>query len=175
MEFTNLSEEKNKHSHLVDIGKGIAGSAHGIKNILNNFDGGAYIIENGISNKNVSNVDKGWSIMKRNSQLLRDMIIQLLTYARPRDPEYKLTDINELCKDVVEMIKNNASSRPSQADIRLCSITAAIKDKTIKIMFFPFNKRYFSGFILFYLQIVLSFLLSNDLQSSLSQLAFYLS
>jgi signal transduction histidine kinase len=114
-----LSEENLSRTHLTDLGQSIADSAHGLKNILNNMDGGTYIVERGVSTKNMDNVNKGWDILKRNSQRMRDIVLDMLLFSRPRKPEFKLSDINKICQDLYDLVKDNASSRNVRIELVL--------------------------------------------------------
>ena len=114
-----LSEENLSHTHLSDLGQSIASSAHGLKNILNNMDGGTYIVERGVANKNMDGVNKGWDILKRNSQRMRDIVLDMLLFSRPRKPEYKPSDINKICQDLFDLVKENANSRNVKVELIL--------------------------------------------------------
>ena len=108
IENHRLSEENLNQSLLSDIGQNIASSAHGIKNILNNIDGGTYIVERGVNVHNMEMVDKGWDIMKRNSYRLRELVLDMLLFSRPTKPAYVLSDINKICCDIFELIREKA-------------------------------------------------------------------
>jgi len=106
-----LLEENLSQASLSDLGHGIASSAHGLKNILNNLDGGAYIVERGVSGKNIGMVNEGWDILKRNSQRMRDIVLDMLLFSRPGAPQYNKTDINKLCRDLYELVYENARQK----------------------------------------------------------------
>ncbi|MDP2366441.1 MAG: ATP-binding protein [Ignavibacteria bacterium] len=114
---SRLFEENVTKERLSHLGQSIIDSAHGLKNILNNMDGGAYIVELGTITKNMKEVNKGWDILKRNSNRLRDLVLDILFFSRPKKPEYKLTDINNICKDIKELIEQSA--RESNVKINL--------------------------------------------------------
>ena len=111
LEHIRLTEELINQSRLSRLGQNIANSAHGIKNILNNLDGGTFIVERGVSSQNMQAVDKGWDIMKRNSNRLRELVLDMLLFSRPKKPEYKNSDINKICTDIVELIRENAEQQ----------------------------------------------------------------
>lgn len=106
-----LVEENLSQAKLSDLGHSIASSAHGLKNILNNLDGGAYIVERGVSTKNIGMVNEGWDILKRNSQRMRDMVLDLLLFSRPGAPQYMKTNINKLCRDLYELVYESAREK----------------------------------------------------------------
>lgn len=114
-----LFEENLTKDRLSNLGKRIIDSAHGLKNILNNLDGGTFIVERGTLTKNMQEVNKGWDILKRNSNRLRDLVLDILFYSRPKKPEYKLTDINIICLDVSELIDQIAKEHNIKIELDL--------------------------------------------------------
>ena len=111
IENNQLVEENLNQSLLSHIGQNIANSAHGIKNILNNIDGGTFIVERGVASQKMEMVDKGWEIMKRNSSRLRELVLDMLLFSRPKKPEYILSDINKICRDIYDLINEKASKQ----------------------------------------------------------------
>ena len=88
---------------LAAVGQTVAGLAHCIKNILQGIKGGAYIIDNGLEKENMDGVLSGWSMVKRNNVFMEDLVFDLLSYSKNRKPDYKATDLNELCGEVCEL------------------------------------------------------------------------
>jgi len=127
---SRLMQEKMSQDRLSDIGQSIVNSAHGLKNLLNNMDGGTYIVEMGASKKDMDAVYEGWDIITRNSQRLRELVVDMLLYSRPRRPEYAPTDIRQLCTELIELVKEKARSHnvelrlQSDPDIGLIDIDA---------------------------------------------------
>ena len=111
-----------------NLGQSIINSAHGLKNILNNMDGGAFIVEKGAASKNLKEVQKGWDIIKRNSNRLRELVLEILLYSRPKKPEYKPSDINQICIDIEELLSKNA--KENNVEIKL------FLDRSIKDFYF---------------------------------------
>lgn len=46
--------------------------------------------------------------MERNNGLLKNLVLDMLTYSKDRKPEYELVDLNELCQAVVELMREKA-------------------------------------------------------------------
>lgn len=126
IENNRLLEENLSQSLLSHIGQNIANSAHGIKNILNNIDGGTFIVERGVSGQHMDMVDKGWEIMKRNSFRLRELVLDMLLFSRPSKPEYISCDINKICRDVYELIKEKAKQEFVEIVLRLDTTLAQV-------------------------------------------------
>ncbi len=117
IENARLYEENLRQARLSALGQGIAGAAHCIKNILNGIDGGTYILNLGIQRENLESISKGWDIMKRNAQFMRELVLDMLTYARQQELQREPTDINKICTDVAELMSENAKQKG--ADILL--------------------------------------------------------
>ena len=83
------------------------------------MDGGSFIVERGVATKNMDNVNKGWDILKRNSQRIRDIVLDMLLFSRPRKPEYNPTDVNKICQDLFELLNENAKSRNIKIELDL--------------------------------------------------------
>jgi len=123
-----ILDEYNIKERISSLGQSIVNSAHEIKNILNNMDGGAFIAEKGASSKNLREVEKGWDIIKRNSNRLRELVLEILLYSRPKKPEYKPSDINQICVDIEELLAKNA--KENNVEIKL------FLDRSIKDFYF---------------------------------------
>jgi signal transduction histidine kinase len=111
IENARLYEENLRQARLTALGQGIAGAAHCIKNILNGIHGGTYILESGLRRENMENVQKGWDIMKRNTQIMEDIVLEMLTYSRARKPEYEASDVNQVCGNVVDLMVDKAKAK----------------------------------------------------------------
>ncbi|MBD3223776.1 MAG: GAF domain-containing protein [Caldithrix sp.] len=114
-----LFEENMNLGQLSDLGQGILNSAHGLKNILNNMDGATFIVERGVFKKDMNNVNKGWDILKRNSNRLRDLVLEILLFSRPGKPQYEPSDLNKICKDLVELMYKNAAAEGVKLKMQL--------------------------------------------------------
>lgn len=109
IENARLQQENIRQARLTAIGQGIAGAAHCIKNILNGISGGGYLLEIGIKNGKLDRVKEGWEILKRNTQIMKDLVLDMLTYSRSREPELEPSDINKICREIVDLMKDKAA------------------------------------------------------------------
>lgn len=117
IEITRLREEVLAKERISNLSQSIINSAHGLKNILNNLDGGAFIVERGAALKNLKDVEKGWDIIKRNTHRLRELVLDILLYSRPQKTELKPANINQICVDIQELLAPNAEK--SNVEIKL--------------------------------------------------------
>jgi len=113
--FQDLREIKRLESELVSaerlaaVGQTVAGMAHCIKNILHGFKGGSYMINVGIDNDNTQKLTRGWEMIQRQIQRTSDLVLDLLSYSKEREPEFEPCRPNEVFRDVCELVADNAS------------------------------------------------------------------
>ncbi len=88
-EIKRLEQELVKSERLAAIGQTVAGLAHGIKNILHGLKGGSYLVDIGINKEDSVKLKKGWEMVKRNVGRTSNLVMDLLSYAKEREPEYE--------------------------------------------------------------------------------------
>ncbi|UCF95465.1 MAG: HAMP domain-containing histidine kinase, partial [Desulfobacterales bacterium] len=85
-----------------------AGLAHGIKNILHGLKGGSYLVDIGIKRNDTEKLKKGWDMIKRNIGRTSDLVLDLLSYSKEREPEYEACRPNDIANAVCELLKEKA-------------------------------------------------------------------
>ena len=108
-EIKRLEAELLHAERLAAIGQTIAGVAHGVKNVLHGFKGGSYLVNLGIAKGDNDKLQKGWDMIQRNIERTSDLVMDLLTYSKDRDPEYTCCDPNTIITDVCEMMQGLAA------------------------------------------------------------------
>ena len=63
---TNITQVKVDQKELVTLGQSIALLSHGIKNILEGLEGGAYVVDEGLKDADLNLIEKGWNIVNKN-------------------------------------------------------------------------------------------------------------
>jgi signal transduction histidine kinase len=96
---------------LAAIGETITGLAHCIRNVLNGIQGGSYMVDLGFRKDDSAKVMKGWDIVRRNNAFLQDLVLDMLTYSKEREPEYELVDVNALVSSLVSLMEMKAKER----------------------------------------------------------------
>jgi signal transduction histidine kinase len=102
------------HERIVDterlaaVGETITGLAHCVRNVLNGIRGGSYMIDLGFRRDDPARVKRGWEIVKKNSSFLQDLVLDMLTYSKDREPEYELVDINDLISSLTNLMEAKA-------------------------------------------------------------------
>ncbi|MEJ2095864.1 MAG: ATP-binding protein [Deltaproteobacteria bacterium] len=107
-EIKRLERELVHSERLAAIGQTVAGMAHGIKNILNGFKGGRYLVDVGIEKENQEKLTKGWEMIKRNIDRTSELVLDLLSYSKEREPEYQDCSPNDIVDDVRQVVQTTA-------------------------------------------------------------------
>jgi len=107
-EIKRLQKELINSERLAAMGQTVAGMAHGIKNILAGFKGGRYLVDIGIDKNNTDKLINGWQMIKRNIDQTSDLVMDLLTFSKEREPEFQDCFPNEIANDVCELVKEMA-------------------------------------------------------------------
>ena len=107
-EIKRLEKELVKSERLAAVGQTVAGLAHGIKNILHGLKGGSYLVDIGIKRDDTEKLKKGWDTIKRNIGRTSNLVMDLLSYSKEREPEYEVCRPNEILNDVCELLKDKA-------------------------------------------------------------------
>jgi nitrogen-specific signal transduction histidine kinase len=114
--FQDLTKIKKLEHELINserlgaIGQTVAGMAHGIKNILAGFKGGRYLVDLGIDKNNTDKLISGWQMIKRNIDQTSDLVMDLLSYSKEREPEYQDCFPNNIADDVCELVREMAKT-----------------------------------------------------------------
>ena len=107
-EIKRLERELVQSERLAAIGQTIAGLAHGIKNILHGLKGGSYLVDIGINKNDTDKLKKGWEMIKRNVGRTSNLVMDLLSYSKEREPEYEICSPNEIANEVCELLQDKA-------------------------------------------------------------------
>jgi len=107
-EIKRLETELVKSESLAAVGETVAGLAHYIKNILIGLEGGSYIVDVGLDKNDTDKLKTGWQSIQRNIGRISDLVFDLLTYSKKRDPEHQSCFPNEITNDVCELVEERA-------------------------------------------------------------------
>ncbi|MEW5796445.1 MAG: PAS domain-containing sensor histidine kinase [Candidatus Zixiibacteriota bacterium] len=104
-DITQLRQLQDK---LASVGMLIGTISHGIKGLLNSLDGGIYLINSGLKKDDRARIDKGWDIALRNVERIRSMVMDILYYAKDREPNWETITGSDLAKDVCNLMVERA-------------------------------------------------------------------
>ena len=118
-EIRHLQHELVQSERLAAVGQTVAGLAHGIKNILHGLKGGSYLVDIGIRRNDNTKLKSGWDSIKRNIDRTSELVMDLLTFAKERAPEYEDCFPNEIAADVAELLKRQADENDIELVLEL--------------------------------------------------------
>ena len=110
-ELKNLQKELLRAERLAATGQTVAGMAHAIKNILGGLKGGRFMVNKGLEIKEMKYLQDGWAMVERNIEKISQLTLDLLSFCKERDPEWKIVQPNDLIREVYELYRDQAAER----------------------------------------------------------------
>jgi PAS domain S-box-containing protein len=105
---TNITKLRELQDKLTSVGLLISTISHGIKGLLNGLDSGLYLINTGEEKGDAARVDKGWDIALRNINRIKSMVMDILYYAKDREPQWEKISAGEILQDVCATMNERA-------------------------------------------------------------------
>jgi len=105
---TDITQIRQLQDKLASVGLLIGSISHGIKGLLNGLDGGIYLVNSGLKKDDRERIDRGWEIAMRNVRRIRSMVMDILYYAKDREPNYETLSANDLVRDVCNIMAERA-------------------------------------------------------------------
>jgi PAS domain S-box-containing protein len=107
---TNITPIRKLQSQLESTGLLISSVSHSIKGLLTGLDGGMYLVNSGLKNDNRKRLEQGWEMVARNVDQIRSTVMNILYYAKQREPKNEAIVASELATEVLQVIKSRAKS-----------------------------------------------------------------
>jgi signal transduction histidine kinase len=104
---------------LAAIGQTIAALSHHIKNILQGLKSGSEILKLGLADKDERLLQQGWTIVDKNQGRIFDLVMDMLSYSKDREPAFEEIDVNRIVRDVVELMDGRAKELGATLETRL--------------------------------------------------------
>jgi len=105
----DITEIRQLESQLSSIGLLVGSISHGIKGLLNGLNGGTYLVNKGLAANDPARVAKGWEIVQRNVERIRSMVLDILYYAKDREPDWKPLSAAAIVQEVAEAMCDKAA------------------------------------------------------------------
>lgn len=116
-----------KAERLGAIGQTIAMLSHHIKNILQGVRGGSYLIDMGLGKHEEDLVRRGWTIVEKNQNKIYNLVMDMLTYSKERQPDLELCNLNETMADLAELME----ARAEECEVRFeCKLAAEMPESS---------------------------------------------
>lgn len=105
---SDITQLRELQDQLTSIGMLISSISHGIKGLLNGLNGGIYLVNKGLDSDNKDRLKQGWEIVLRNIGRIRSMVMDILYYAKDREPVWEQINALELAGEAYELVKDKA-------------------------------------------------------------------
>jgi signal transduction histidine kinase len=106
---TNITAIKKSQKELKMLGQSITLLSHGIKNILEGLEGGAYVVDAGFKDNDVALARKGWNIVNKNISEITDVVKNILYSSKNRPLKYETASPGRLVRDSIALFKEKAA------------------------------------------------------------------
>jgi signal transduction histidine kinase len=94
---------------LAAVGETMAATGHHIKNVMQGVRTGGDLVRLGLADADLTLVAKGWRLVERNQARIDALMLDLLGYAKGREPGREPTDLAALVADVLEVVRGRAA------------------------------------------------------------------
>jgi signal transduction histidine kinase/pSer/pThr/pTyr-binding forkhead associated (FHA) protein len=108
IEETRYYQAMVQAERLAAVGQTMAALAHNIKNILQNLRSGGEILAMGIQEKDEALLQQGWKLLQKNHAKVYDLVMDMLSYSKEREPVIEDTDLNAVAGEVFELLSARA-------------------------------------------------------------------
>jgi signal transduction histidine kinase len=119
VEETRYYQAMVQAERLAAIGQTIAALSHHIKNILQGFRSGSEILKMGLKDMDPVLLQQGWKNIEKNQGKIYDLVMDMLSYSKEREPTIESTDLNAVARDVIELLAPRAQELGIELKMRL--------------------------------------------------------
>lgn len=96
---------------LAAVGQTIAALSHHIKNIMTGVRFGSDMVRTALAENDSALLGKGWKLVERNQARIDELILDMLSYSKEREPNLEPTDLVPLVRDVLDVVRGRAAER----------------------------------------------------------------
>ena len=101
---TNITQVRKLQDQLSSLGLMIGSVSHGIKGLLTGLDGGMYLLDSGFAKENQTQIQEGWKIVQFMVARIRNMVLDILYYAKEKDLKWEKVAAINLAHELVQTI-----------------------------------------------------------------------
>jgi signal transduction histidine kinase len=104
-------EAHSSQERLALIGETVASLSHSIKNILQGLRFGADAVDLALTRGELARAQEGWPVLQRNLDRIHALVLNMLAWAKDRPLEPEACDLNELLREVRDLLAPAAGRR----------------------------------------------------------------
>ncbi|MCX7048753.1 MAG: ATP-binding protein [Candidatus Sumerlaeota bacterium] len=106
-----LIQSAVRAERLAAVGQAVAGISHYAKNILMGIKGSASLIDHALKINDMHILEQAWPILKRNNDKISNLVQDMLTYSKEREPELAPGNLNEVVKEAMDLYRETAAKQ----------------------------------------------------------------
>lgn len=114
VENVKLVESRVRNERLAATGETVAYLSHHIRNILQGMRSGSDVLEMGLARERIDLIRSGWGIVQRNQDRTMQLVSNMLTFSKDREPRIEPIQLNRVIEDVVRLVEPRAGDRHVQ-------------------------------------------------------------
>jgi signal transduction histidine kinase/pSer/pThr/pTyr-binding forkhead associated (FHA) protein len=119
VEETRYYQGMVQAERLAAVGQTIAALSHDVKNILQGLRSGSEILRMGLDSMDAALLKQGWKNIEKNQGKIYDLVMNMLSYSKEREPSIEETDLNALVREVLELLAARAAEKQIKLEGRL--------------------------------------------------------
>ncbi len=102
---TNITQIRQLQDHLTSLGLMLGSMSHGVKGMLTALDGGIYQLETGLKRQDEARVSRAFDQVKMMTDKIRDMVLEILNFARSRQMMYAPVAVADIVEHVMKSVR----------------------------------------------------------------------
>jgi len=108
---TDITQIRMLQDNLSNLGLMMSTLSHGIKGVLTGLDSGLYLLDSGLAKKNSDRVQEGLDVAKLMVERIRNVVLNILYYAKERELEWEPVDVLKFVEDIVRTIESKLDGK----------------------------------------------------------------
>jgi len=101
---TPIDRLTDLQDHLSSLGLMVGSVSHGLKGLLTGLDGGMYMLDSGLEKEDTSQAKEGLQMVKSMTERIRNMVLDLLFYAKKRELKTQPVNVAGFAEDVADVV-----------------------------------------------------------------------
>jgi signal transduction histidine kinase/pSer/pThr/pTyr-binding forkhead associated (FHA) protein len=119
VEETRYHQAMVQGERLAAIGQTIAALSHHIKNIMQGIVFGSDMVRAAMTDRDDNMLQRGWRLVDKNQSKIHDLVMDMLSFSKEREPAIESADLNKVVEEVVEVVRGRAEEKSVRLDVRL--------------------------------------------------------
>ncbi len=119
VEETRYYQAMVQAERLAAVGQTIAALSHHIKNILQGLRSGSEILKMGLKDMDPTLLHQGWKNIEKNQAKIYDLVLDMLSYCKEREPVIEATDVNGVVREVLDLVAGRVRDRGLRLETEL--------------------------------------------------------